>query len=272
MEHMPNPKVVLIAGSGHGGTTILNMVLGQHRDIFATGKLRDFPHGGLFVQDNVCSCGEAATACPFWEQVRTRYAPYQDRPESESIPQLFRIVSELSGSPLVGDVTHNVGYARQLQRIPGITLYLVHVVRDGRGVVYSRTRKDHRIGRLGVSGWQHLRRVITVSRRWAWHVKQFAALERQLGARSVRVSYEQLCSDPESALAPVSACLGLDFADIGQHLGSGLPFAPIAHLIRGNAVLRTKQNVVLRHDTTYLDEMPRADRIIFGIASKLPVF
>jgi len=269
---MAKPKVVLIAGSGHGGTTILNMILGQHPGIFATGKLRDFPHGGLFVDDNICSCGTAAAACPFWAQVRNRYAPYQERPESERIPKLFQIVSELSNTPFVVDVTHNVGYGEQLQRISGIELYLMHVVRDGRGVVYSRIRKDHRIGRLGKSRWQHFRRVITVSRRWAWHIKHFAALERKLGDKAVRISYEQLCSDPGSALTPVSECLGLDFTEVGTHLGSGQPLRPMAHLIRGNAILRTKQDVVLRHDTAYLDEMPSLDRLIFGIASKLPVF
>jgi len=269
---MTQPKVVLIAGSGHGGTTILNMILGQHPDIFATGKLRDFPDGGLFVDDNVCSCGEAAAACPFWADVRARYAPYQEQSEADRIPKLFQIVSDLSKIPFVGDVTHNLGYAEQLQRIPGIDLYLVHVVRDGRGVVYSRTRKDHRIGRLGSSRWQHFRRVITVSRRWSWHIKHFAALERKLGSKSVRIGYEQLCSDPRSALGPVGTCLGLDFTEIGENLGSGQPFKPLAHLIRGNAVLRTKKNVVLRHDTAYLREMPRLDRATFRIASKLPVF
>lgn len=269
---MTKPKVVLIAGSGHGGTTILNMILGQHPAVLATGKLRDFPHGGLFVEDNVCSCGAAASDCSFWSRVREQFLPYQQQPESTRIPKLFQILSSLAESPFIGDVTHNVGYAEQLLRISGIDLYLVHVIRDGRGVVYSRTRKDHRIGRLGASRWQHFRRVITVSRRWSWHIKRFAALERKLGKKSVQISYEGLCSDPETALAPVSECLGIDFSDVGKQLGSGQPFLPMAHLIRGNAVLRTKQNVVLRHDTAYLQEMPRLDRITFNIASKLPVF
>ena len=269
---MAKPKVVLIAGSGHGGTTILNMILGQHPDIFATGKLRDFPHGGLFVKDNICSCGAAATDCTFWKEVRAKYAPYEEQPEEKRIPELFRIISALSAVPFVGDVTHNLGYAQQLMRIPGIDLYLVHVVRDGRGVVYSRTRKDYRIGRLGDSRWQHFRRLITVSRRWSWHIKHFGLLERKLGDKSVRVSYEQLCSDPRAALAPVGNCLDLDFDEIGERLGSGQSFQPIAHLIRGNAVLRTKRDVVLRHDTAYLEEMPRLDRVTFSIASKLPVF
>lgn len=250
----------------------MNMALGQHPAIFATGKLRDFPHGGLFIEENICSCGEPATTCPFWIKVRERYLPFQEGADRKRIPQLFQIITDLSTREFVGDVTHNVGYAEQLMRTPGIDLYLVHVVRDGRGVVYSRIRKDYRIGRLDKAGWKHVRRVITVSRRWAWHVKQFGRLERELDTKAVRISYETLCSDPRSALNKVGKCLNLDFTDIGEQLAAGQPFQPIPHLIRGNAVLRTKKDIVLRYDTAYRTAMPPLDLATFRIASKLPIF
>ena len=231
---MQKPQVVLIAGSGHGGTTISNMILGQHPGIMATGKLRDFPEGGLFIDGNICSCGEPALSCPFWSEVRTRFQPFQARPEQERIPRLFRIISELSGRPLVGDVTHNVGYAQTLVATPGIDLYLVHVVRDGRGVVWSRIRKDLRIGRLEETGsLDRLRRVVRVSRRWAWHRRRFARLARQLGSKAVTISYENLCRDPGATLRPVGRCLGLDLETIGERLGRGEPFEPLPHLIPG---------------------------------------
>lgn len=142
------PKVVLIAGSAHGGTTILNMVLGQHPEIFATGKLRGFPHGSLFTEDNVCSCGASAQTCPFWSEIREQYRPIQAMPDQQKLPRLFEIISRVSGLPFVCDVSHNVEYAQQLANTSGIDLYLVHVIRDGRGIVHSRIRKDYRIGRL----------------------------------------------------------------------------------------------------------------------------
>lgn len=269
---MSRPKVVLIAGAAHGGTTITNMMLGQHPDIFATGKLRNFPHGEVFTEANVCSCGAPAADCPFWLELRRQYRPVQDRPEQEKLPRLYDLITQLSGRPFVGDVTHNVGYAQLLQSIGGIDLYLVHVVRDGRAVVYSRIRKDLRTGVLGTSGWQRMRRVARVSRRWVWQIKQYARLEKQLGAKAVRVSYEDICSNPRAALRPVGDCLGLDFDAIGERLGGGQPFELVPHMIRGNQKLRAKNNVVLRHDTAYLSEMPRLDRATFQVASRMPVF
>ena len=278
---MSQPKVALIAGAAHGGTTIPNMILGQHPAIFATGKLRDFRDGDVFSADKVCalgdrscwecSCGELAMHCPFWKEVRERYAPFRDRPAAEKLPELFRLILELSGRQFVGDVTHNVGYARQLLEIRDIDVYFIHVVRDGRGVVNSRLRKDHNMGLLARSGWRHTRRVIRLSRRWARHLRDLAQLEQQLGARAVRITHEALCADPQTTLRPVGECLGLDFTEIGAALASGQPFRPLPHLIRGNANLRLDTNVVLRHAPAALTEMNVLDRAVFRVASKLPI-
>ena len=267
---MSKPKVLLIAGSPRGGTTITSMVLGQHPSVFANGNLSDFPHGGgMFDQSNICSCGEPASNCPFWSEVRSRYQPFEGLPDSEKIPHLFRIVSELSGREFVGDVTHNRQYAEQLINTPGIDLYLIHVVRDGRGVVYSRIRKDYRAGRLSRYGWHHLRRVVAVSRHWSRHRRQFGKLERVLGRKAVRVSYGELCGDPAAALRPIGECLGLDFSAIGLRLGEGQPIKPVPHLIRGNPRLRIEVDVVLGCDTAFRSKMRLLDRITFWIASRL---
>lgn len=278
---MSRPKVALIAGAAHGGTTIANLMLGQHPEIFATGKLRDFPDGDVFSKDKICapgdrscwecSCGELAMHCPFWMDVRERYARLADRPVEERLPELFRMILELSGRSFVGDVTHNVGYARQLMEINGIDLYLIHMVRDGRGVVNSRLRKDYNMGLLEKAGWRHTRRVIKLSRRWLRHHHALAALERQLGPKAVRISHEDLCSNPRATLQPVGECLGLDFDAIGAALGSGEPFRPVPHLIRGNANLRLGNEVVLKYEPTVLTRMSGLDQAIFQIASKLPV-
>lgn len=269
---MQKPKVVLVAGSAHGGTTIANTILGQHREILATGKLRGFPHGTVFSEENICSCGEKAGDCPFWSQVRSRFQTYQELPEQERIPHLFEIISKISGRPFVGDVAHSVDYARTLLKNQGIDLYLVHLVRNGPGVVWSRIRKDLRIGRLQPGGLERRLRVVSVSRRWSWHRRQFARMEKRLGDKAVRISYEDLCRSPRDTLRPVARCLGLDFDAIGERLGAGEPFEPLPHLLRGNAVLRTKKDVVLRYDASYLDQMPLLDRITVQVASRLPGF
>jgi len=269
----PKTKVALIAGAPRGGTTIANMVLGQHPQIFATGSMRDFPDGGqLFADSNICSCGRPARECDFWTEVRARYRPSQKLSEREKLPELFRIMAAVSGREFIGDVTHNRHYADRLLALPGVELYLIHVVRDGRGVLFSRIRRDYRAGRLKKYGWRHFRRTMKISRHWSRHIRDFASLEKQLGKRAVRISYEQLCSDPVATLRPVGRSLGLDFDTIGTQLAAGEPMQPMPHLIRGNPVLRLKRDVVLRHDSAFRDKMHLMDRLTFQLMSRLPSF
>jgi len=272
----PSPaktKIALIAGAPRGGTTIANMVIGQHPRIFATGSMRDFPDGGqLFADSNICSCGRPARDCSFWTEVRARYQPFNNLDEQEKLPRLFQIMAEVSGREFIGDVTHNRHYAESLLELPGIELYLIHVIRDGRGVVFSRIRKDYRAGRLRKYGWRHFRRTMKISRHWSRHIRDFEGLERRLGKRAVRISYEELCSDPVATLRPVGRCLGLDFDAVGTHLAAGKPLEPMPHLIRGNPVLRLKRDVVLRHDRAFRDNMHLPDRLTFQIMSRFPSF
>ena len=279
---MRRPKVALILGAPHGGTTIANLMLGQHSAVFATGKLRNFPHGDVFSEHKVaapgdtsydkCTCGELARECPFWLKIREQYRPYEDKPEQEKTPQLFNLILDLSGSEYVGDVTHNADYAQQLMDIPEIDLYLIHIVRDGRGVVFSRLRKDYKLGVLQQQrGWEHIKRVFTVSRRWAGQNREFSRLVEKLGPKGVEISYEDMCRDPRTALKTIGACLNLDFTAIGEQLASGQPFKKPPHLIRGNARLRQERTIILRYSPGYLSEMSLLDRVVFQLATKLPL-
>jgi hypothetical protein len=133
-------------------------------------------------------------------------------------------------------------------------------------------RKDIRTGVLDDSLVHRLQRVIRITRRWSLQIKRYAALEKKLGAKAVRVSYEAVCRDPRVALQPVGECLGLDFSTIGECLAAGQPLDPVPHMLRGNIKLRARKDVVLRHDTAYLTEMPRLDRVVFQLVSRLPVW
>ena len=64
------PGMIYIAGYGRSGSTILDVLLGNHPDIFGAGELNK-----LFVlhrQADVCSCGSPLRACEFWRAVLDR--------------------------------------------------------------------------------------------------------------------------------------------------------------------------------------------------------
>lgn len=256
------PKVLLIAGAAHGGTTITGMLLGQHPQIFLTGKLRDFPHGTVFEGENYCSCGEVAAQCPFWLEVRDRFRPYEKAPEAERGLQLYRIISQVSGRSFVGDVTHKSDDVERLMGLTGIELRFVHVVRDLEAVVYSRLRKDYKLGRVKGHGWSHLTRAVKVARRWQDQKKLFLRAESRLGDEALRIDYEELCLQPKEVLKRAGKLLDLDFGETCGNLQQGLPLEHPPHMLRGNAKLRARSEIHVRYDTAYRQDMPRIDRLV----------
>jgi len=62
-------RVLYIAGEGHSGSTFLDIMLGNHPDVFGAGELSNLPRGG-WIDNEYCTCGRQANDCPFWSYVR----------------------------------------------------------------------------------------------------------------------------------------------------------------------------------------------------------
>ena len=95
MTHAEEPvKVLYILGAGRSGSTILDIVLGNHPDLQSTGELTNLVRTGWIGGDSlsgiergrlrlpICTCGkrldlpeieDAAEACPFWSSVRREW-------------------------------------------------------------------------------------------------------------------------------------------------------------------------------------------------------
>jgi hypothetical protein len=59
--------LVLIASAGHSGSTLLDLLLGNHSMVSSAGEMNRL---SLHAPDRVCACGATVTACPYWNQVR----------------------------------------------------------------------------------------------------------------------------------------------------------------------------------------------------------
>lgn len=152
-------------------------MLDQHPNILATGKLRDFPCGEIYVTAKVYSCGTLTANCSLWLETQHHRQPVERLPDRERLPRLFGLVTAFLGQLCVGVGTHIVGYAQLLHPIDGVVLYRVQVLRDGRAAVCYRIRKDLRTRVLEASGWQWIRLVARVARRWPWH-RQYVRLQK----------------------------------------------------------------------------------------------
>src|SRR5205085_11955382 len=64
-------QVLLIAGSGRSGSTLLDLLMAGVDGCTAVGELRYLWQRGV-VEDRLCGCGERFSACPFWQAVMAR--------------------------------------------------------------------------------------------------------------------------------------------------------------------------------------------------------
>jgi hypothetical protein len=59
--------IVAIASAGHSGSTLLDLLIGNHSRITSAGEMNRV---SLYAADRACACGEPVASCPYWERVR----------------------------------------------------------------------------------------------------------------------------------------------------------------------------------------------------------
>ena len=168
--------VLLVAGSGRSGSTLLASALGQLPGAFCAGELRYLWQRGA-VEDHRCGCGEPFSRCPVWtvvledvrrahpdldpadlavrlrERLRARRLPQMlgrralgrppvpPSPDDAVLARLYAATARASGCRVVVDPSKLPPYGLLLQHLPGVDLRVVHLVRDPRATAWSWRRR-----------------------------------------------------------------------------------------------------------------------------------
>ena len=303
MAHTQSPvKVLKITGSARSGSTILDVVLGNHPHIESVGEVNKLVRTGWISRESlrgieqkslrrpICTCGKRLDvlyvdtpdeACPFWSRVRHEWVERTDPDSIESYPKLqndfepqgrwprllyekrrrsasfrsyagltrafFESIRAVSGKPVIVDSATVPAQAFALGMTPGMDLYVVHLVRDGRGVVASHMgsfRKDRPAGIMwdhkGRPMWKSVVRWIILNLATEWVCARLGP------EKTMRLRYEDFVADPEGALDRIGSLIGLDLTDLAQDASSGKPMHA-GHNVGGN---RTKKSgtITLRPD------------------------
>lgn len=311
MTPIETPVTVLkIMGLGRSGSTILDLVLGNHPNIESVGEVGNLIVNGWISRESlrgidqeklrvpICTCGKRLDvryvdapeeACPFWSSVRREWVERTDPDGIESYPKLqdafesksrwtrygldsllrllyekrrpsaafrsyarltlafFESIRSVSGKPVVVDSSKSPVRAFALGMMPGIDLYVVHLVRDGRGVITSHRKTLKKDFRAGIM-WDHKGRPIwkTIVRWMVLNLVSEWVCIRLGPKRTMRLRYEDLVADPKSALERIGSLIELDLTDVANAASSGEPMHA-GHNIGGN---RTKKSgtITLRAD------------------------
>lgn len=294
--------VVYIAGYARSGSTLLDRLLGAHPNIVSTGELNNFQKWG-FLDSQYCSCGVPVSACPFWTAVnrnflgrihhreivsqvyhqnlfeRLRYSflrPLRktllQRQYSRYVHQvvsLYEAIAAVSEAPIIVDSSKRVLRALNLSEISrsgGIRLKIVHLVRDGRGVVWSLKKSMKRDPRSGQQKHFQPRSVLRTAVAWRANARNCRRLvDAHAPGSSLRVRYEDLCLDPTGELRRLAEFIEVDRQPLLDVLNGRSKPAP-AHLAAGSRH-RMQEELRIQADTEWVQGLSKeAQRLFWWIA------
>ncbi len=283
--------VVFIAGAGRSATTLLGHVLGQASGFTFVGEAM---YGWDSFAVRRCGCGTALPACAFWQAVhrraggtgalqasdlfglghlaRWRHVPLTwlpgRVPRYRSLygahwtrcERLYAAVAAESAADVIVDSSKGVPYGHMLSLMPGLDLYVVHVVRDARAVAHSWSRLKPAPDRF------HREHMLQRSRGRAaclWAVSNLAAelFFRRRPGRYLRLRYEDLVARPRESVERI--------VTMAATRSTEMPFddertvrLDATHSIAGNPDRLRTGRVELRPDDEWRTRQSRADRLV----------
>lgn len=247
VEQARQVKVIYVMGAGRSGSTILGVVLGNFPGFFLAGELDAWlvrsakPNFGGERRERLWA--EIAAQVPegrdlFGPDAR-RFIDHSSsviRPSSwigrlrmrtryrEVAERLYLRLAENTGASHIVDTSHYPMRAHELQKVPGIDLYIIYLIRNPAAVVASFRRTDvDQKSKACIAANAYL--AIT-------NLLSTLVFLRQPRSRRFFLRYEEFATDPAGVLAAISDFAGGVSSDVDlTSLHTGLAF-------QGNRILR----------------------------------
>ena len=230
--------VIFISSMTHSGSTLLNIILGGHKQLIGLGEvfqlIRDRSKGlQLFEKrDDQCSCGTQIKECPFWGAVINRLS--ENCPEN--ILERYDIVRDIfnqqfGSDKVIVDSSKRLSYAKLLHSHPSVNVKMIHLVKDVRAYSISQIdlaiRKDKKLKKR--SPYKHMRE---------WYKENLEMYDffQSENLPVFRLGYEELSLYPEKIVSLLSKNLDIHFDKSMLELSPGNN-----HIAHGNRMSQQKE-------------------------------
>lgn len=274
-EQSTHPTIIHILGTGHSGSTLLELLLAAHPEAFATGESERLDSAGTLL----CTCGQLAYTCPVWSTVYEMYPsnslkvfrskmsflfniprfrnarkPHERINEEGYIhasKEIYKKLSEVTGADTIVESSKNTHRMELLARDCEIPLVGVHVVRDARAVTWSYLKKRKKYGGK-----------IAPFLKWIFiNIKMEIVKRRLRNVRWIYVTYEDMIENPQEVVHKILAEAGLS---------SGITMDAFRtakhHQIAGNR-LRFSDDRSIKPHAVWQTEMPAWARVLTTICT-----
>jgi hypothetical protein len=288
-------KVLHIVGSARAGSTIIGNVLGA----IHVGELHNLWHN--YLLERPCGCGLPLTACPIWSEIvsggsgeladppdlvrfqratlRTRRMRHLVRPNGgsggidpldsyrQALEHVYHGLADVAGADVIVDSSKVPPHAAVAASLHRVTPYFIHLVRDPRGVAYSR--EGNEAMRAELRHRPVARRLRLIRKGWQWS-KTNAVAELACwtagGGRVLRLRYEDFVSDPRRTLETALELTG-ERRERLPLLDDHTAVVPISHTVGGNSIRFKAGALRISPDTRWIGGLDRGDTLITGAAA-----
>jgi len=278
-------KVIYILSGGHSGSTLLDLIIGSAPEVFSVGEGKFF--GEYIEQGPVatpCTCGQSFRDCVFWSQFQSeskysirrwpqpveglkilwnivnpftsRFVQTEQEQNESFFQQIFKQASSLKPQlKYILDSSKDVFRLYRLAREMQGSLFVVHLIRDGRGYIHSYNNK------LRAQQGHVLKSPLRSYLEWIAINVLNRILLNKLQVPHVTISYDLFCKNPGRYLSVLNHTLGINIpADFVSHVNQ-----QVYHNIEGNR-LRFKPLHSVRREESWRREFPWWKRLLTTFA------
>lgn len=194
-EKSPAVKVIYILACAHSGSTVLGLVLGTQTRFESYGEVGQRIEGYFRSEGSNCTCENLSEECPVWGPIFQR--PYSVPPTQLATftQRAYRLLANASGGGWIVDGSKTIHYLKNLVALPEATVFIVHLVRDGRAVAFSNHLKQRDLLQWAGS-WMRT------------NVGMLRYLERFDERKQMRVRYEDFVRDPARTIRSILTRVG----------------------------------------------------------------
>jgi len=287
-------KVIYIAGYGRSGSTMLDMSLHQHPDIFGAGEIAEMCKH-VWVKNEYCACKEKIQACELWPSIMTdwkekggdveRYLTLQKRIEpllsidrvgntkalqefNQMTTAMFNAIAAHTGKSIIVDSSKAPGRGLAHSMNEALDLRVIHNVRDARAVANSMMKSMDIDVEKGIQKKIKSRSPFRTAIRWWMYNDYVEALIKKVDVgHSVRVRYEDFATHSKTELQRIGDCIGLDLTGVGENIENQKPVIA-GHQMAGSRI-RMKGELVMRMDAKWKETMSSmSQKIVLQITSE----
>ncbi|MHA1386613.1 MAG: hypothetical protein ACTSR3_22905 [Candidatus Helarchaeota archaeon] len=292
-------KIIYVAGTGRNGSTLLDIVLGNSAKIQSTGEL--YEAITVWSTNKRCSCGKKISNCKFWSEVHSliekefkvsdfiTILEIQNHFEKNILAPLYLFFNKIicsnkiklykkflkllytsiftvSKKAILVDSSKNLLHGYILSDIFRDDFYLIHLIRDGRGQLWSwmrmgkipildislrksNSKKDSKEQYHWWSGFLYA--LIWVS----YNLLSFFAMLKAKFKKSIQINYENFCKNPIKYIKKISRLINEDLSDLIDIIKKNNAFMP-SHLIAGNRIRMLNQIIISTPDEEWKVKLP----------------